>query len=180
MILYRLPFIFVLLCVLCAFVAKLLLCVFTKNFYFVPRKHPIMIYRKNITVILLILSGIVFGAYTMPGQQQAAQQETPEPFKNLKVLPKNISHEALDSVMKSFRTALGVRCNFCHVPTAGNPQKMDYAADTKEEKKVSRAMIKMMMDINKRHFDNKNAITASLSVNCMTCHNGKQKPVSPL
>ena len=36
-------------------------------------------------------------------------------YKNLKVLPKNITKPQMDSVMKHFTVALGVKCNFCHV-----------------------------------------------------------------
>jgi len=37
-----------------------------------------------------------------------------EGFENLKVLPKDITKEKLDSVMANWSISLGVRCNFCH------------------------------------------------------------------
>jgi hypothetical protein len=137
-----------------------------------------MLYRKNVIVILLLLSAVIFGASTM---QQQQPQQPPEPIKNLKVLPKNISHATLDSTMKSFRTALGVRCNFCHVPIPGsNPQKMDFASDAKKEKLTARKMLKMVMGINKKYFDKKYTSTATLPVTCITCHKGKEKPAKTI
>lgn len=141
--------------------------------------------RKNVIVIVLLLSAVVFGAATMSKDQQQPprppQQQSQEPFKNLQVLPKNISHEALDSLMKSFRTALGVRCNFCHVSVPGTPPKMDFASDDKEEKRTARKMIKMVLGINKKYFHKKATITSTaLSVTCASCHNGKEKPIKSL
>ena len=52
------------------------------------------------------MSVILFQAFTT----------THEPhFKNLKILPKDISEHDLDSVMHHFTASLGVKCNFCHV-----------------------------------------------------------------
>ena len=36
-------------------------------------------------------------------------------YKNLKVLPKDITKEQMDSVMHHFTDALNVKCGFCHV-----------------------------------------------------------------
>ena len=47
---------------------------------------------------------------------------TAEPnFKNLKVLSKNTTKDELEIVMKEFKTALGVKCNFCHAPSKTDP-----------------------------------------------------------
>ena len=43
-------------------------------------------------------------------------------FKNLKVLNKNISNDELEIVMKQFKTALGVKCNFCHAESKTDPR----------------------------------------------------------
>jgi hypothetical protein len=143
-----------------------------------------MYLRKNIIIVLgLIISAVIFGAF-MPQQQGPAQGGPPqnqEPPKNLKVLPKNIARAELDSIMRSFRTALGVRCNFCHAAAPGTPPRMDYASDEKPEKIKARQMMKMMMDINKKYFNKKASITSNaLAVTCAGCHNGKQKPVTSM
>jgi hypothetical protein len=60
----------------------------------------------------------------------------PEKFTNLKVLPKDISRQELQSTMRGFAFALNVRCEHCHVEKAGGKKfEMDFAADDKEEKK---------------------------------------------
>lgn len=135
-----------------------------------------MILRKNITAIILLLSAIIFGAATQPQPQQ--QQQAPVAYKNLKVLPKDITKAELDTTMRRFRAALGVRCNFCHVQSATNPQQMDFASDAKKEKTTARGMIKMVMAINKKYFHEKGDLKniAASRVTCKTCHNGKQEP----
>ena len=99
------------------------------------------------------------------------------PYKNLKVLPRNISKEQMDSVMKHFTASLGVKCNFCH---SFNQQtkSMDFVTDTNEHKQIARSMIKMTNQLNKKYFDIKNSksLDAKLEVSCFTCHNGKEHP----
>ena len=36
-------------------------------------------------------------------------------FKNLQVLPSNISHDELIATMRGYAAALGTRCDHCHV-----------------------------------------------------------------
>jgi hypothetical protein len=99
--------------------------------------------------------------------------------KNLKVLPKNISHEDLDKVMDSWKAALGVKCNFCHAPSADTANHhLDFASDAKPEKNIARHMYKMTGKINKKYFsfakDDKGASIAVIS--CVTCHRGSPHP----
>jgi cytochrome c553 len=99
--------------------------------------------------------------------------------KNLKVLPKNISHDDLDKVMDSWKTALGVHCNFCHAPSAdSSSHHLDFASDAKPEKNIARHMYKMTGKINKKYFsfakDDKGASIAVVS--CVTCHRGSPHP----
>src|SRR4028119_2293321 len=73
-------------------------------------------------------------------------------YKNLKVLPKSTSKQQMDSVMKHFSAALGVKCNFCHV--FNQEQKaMDFASDANEHKGISRDMMRMQTKLNKKYFD---------------------------
>jgi cytochrome c2 len=100
--------------------------------------------------------------------------------KNLKVLPKHISHDDLMTEMRSYNKALNVKCDYCHARSADNPQKLDYASDTKEEKETARDMFKMTMRINKKYFksgkDEKG--NTMMTVTCYTCHNGQKEPAS--
>jgi len=98
-------------------------------------------------------------------------------YKNLKVLPKNTTKQQMDSVMKHFTVALGVKCNFCHVYNQ-EQKSMDFASDGNNHKAVAREMMKMTAKINNKYFDVKKAdrLDADLEVTCYTCHNGKAHP----
>ena len=53
-------------------------------------------------------------------------------YKNLKILPKDITREQLDSVMHHFTASLNVRCNFCHVRNE-EAKTWDFASDENKE-----------------------------------------------
>lgn len=134
----------------------------------------IMIKSKNIVFTLLITAVVAMGA-------TADFQQTPLPqkAKNLKVLPKNITHEELDHVMDGWKAALGVKCNFCHAASATNPKKLDFASDAKPEKEMARKMYKMTAKINKKFFHTSkmaNGMMAMEAVDCVTCHHGDPHP----
>lgn len=98
--------------------------------------------------------------------------------KNLKVLPNDISDQKLDSIMQTYNTALGVKCEFCHVPVKGFKDSLDYASDAEPMKENARKMMTMMIDINKNYFwFNKNERPEYLkTVTCITCHRGEAFP----
>ncbi len=133
-----------------------------------------MIFRRKSIVILLVGLFIAFGiAATKP----AAERK----FKNLKVLPKDISPEDLDKIMDNFKAALGVHCTFCHAPSKDTSNHHpDFASDEKPEKNIARKMIKMTHKINSKFFSyNKNEQGQFVpTVECMTCHHGKEHPGS--
>ena len=99
-------------------------------------------------------------------------------YKNLKVLPKNITKQQMDSVMKHFTVALGVKCNFCHVRLEDEQKNWDFASDNNKHKQIARQMMKMTANINKKYFDVKESkgLATELEVTCYTCHNGKAHP----
>lgn len=102
-------------------------------------------------------------------------------FKNLKVLPKDISKKALDSIMGDFSVSLGVRCNFCHARMADtNIHRLDFASDAKDEKDIARHMYKMTAALNANDFNFKNSSRPDTIhiVICYTCHRGKKDPGS--
>lgn len=112
-------------------------------------------------------------------------------FENLHILPKDISKDALDSVMHFFTASLGVKCTYCHVKN-GATDKIEFAKDDKPEKQIARKMMLMNIDINKNHFqqiaeamDSGKMVmptdTAAVSymlryVTCYTCHHGDPHP----
>lgn len=100
-------------------------------------------------------------------------------YKNLKVLPKNISEATLDTVMHEFTKALNVDCDYCHVKPADTTAEWDMASDAKPEKQIARKMIDMANRINKDFFKAKTKYgdeDAVLEIHCVTCHHGQPHP----
>jgi hypothetical protein len=106
------------------------------------------------------------------------QQGPPPGFKNLKVLPKKLTHQQLGQIMDMWAGSLGVHCNFCHARDEQSG-KMDFASDAKPEKNMAREMFKMAGKINKKFFEGKKdslGMIMESSVNCYTCHHGTPHP----
>jgi hypothetical protein len=128
-----------------------------------------MFFKKKITVAGTLVALVVLGI--------AASAPADPIFKNLKVLPKNITHDQLDSVMHMFNNSLGVKCNFCHASQKDNPKKLDFASDEKGEKNAAREMFKMTERINKKFFHfKKDADHPIPPVGCFSCHHGDPHP----
>lgn len=102
------------------------------------------------------------------------------PFKNLKVLPKDITEKQLDSVMHHFTRALNVHCNYCHARN-DSTRKTDFASDDNKHKLRAREMMLMMDKINDKFFDvtgAKRDLNTQLMVTCYTCHHGSTEPAT--
>lgn len=123
-------------------------------------------------------SALVLTAFIVMVAASLAFTRADEPrYKNLKVLPRDINKQQMDSVMKSWAASLGVKCNFCHV--FNQEQKaMDFANDNNKHKNIAREMFRMTAKINKKYFDvdDSKEVYADLEVTCQTCHNGKEHP----
>ncbi len=99
--------------------------------------------------------------------------------KNLQVLPKDMPRSEVIGIMRRFTTALGLRCNDCHVVTnpGQQPERLDPSLDDKELKKVARVMLKMTMAINQTYLpETGRTFTPLTRVTCETCHHGTSKP----
>jgi len=126
-----------------------------------------------------IAAAFICVAFIVIGISATRPPEPPKP-KNLKILPKNISHEDLEKVMDGFKAALGVRCDFCHAAVKDSSvHRLDFASDEKPEKNIAREMMKMTTKINKKFFSyNKNEQGERADIiECMTCHRGNPHPV---
>lgn len=129
--------------------------------------------KKNfVFMTVLLVSFAVLTGFNQTKVDQGYEVVANPKFENLKILPKDISEEALKGVMYSFNDALGVKCSFCHVPAADN--KLDFASDANSQKLVARNMMKMTTKINKKYFKNSNPM--NYTVTCFTCHNGEATP----
>jgi hypothetical protein len=99
-------------------------------------------------------------------------------YKNLKVLPKDITEKEMDSVMHHFTASLNVKCTFCHIKREGE-EHPDFASDENKHKLVARDMIRMTNKINKKYFNLASDMRkASLMVTCYTCHHGSSEPAT--
>lgn len=135
-----------------------------------------MLHHKKTLIVTCLLAVIIFVATTA---MQTPPQQEEQGYKNLKVLPKNITHDELGKVMHDWSTALGQRCGFCHARDA-QTNKTDFVSDAKPEKLMARKMMAMTEKINKKYFkedkDDKDHGAMMAAVGCYTCHNGKAHP----
>ena len=101
-------------------------------------------------------------------------------YKNLKILPKDITEEQMDSVMHHFSASLGVRCNFCHMRNETTGQ-WDMASDENKHKLAAREMMKMTNALNDKYFPiggKAKELSTQLMVSCYTCHHGATEPAT--
>ena len=99
-------------------------------------------------------------------------------FKNLKVLPKDISSKDLQKIMvDEFQDGLGVGCSYCHAQEKESLH-LDYASDEKPEKEIARLMMLMTLDINKKYFGVEHPLIGDsvLTISCSSCHHGTPHP----
>lgn len=109
-------------------------------------------------LLLLFLSPLFAQA---PEAPHADHDHKMPPPKNLKLL----KPDEVMPAMHSFRIALGVKCDFCHVPG-------DFASDEKHHKEIARHMIELVNDVNGKFPDGK------VHVTCYTCHRGSEEPAT--
>ena len=124
-------------------------------------------------------------AQAPPPQQQAGgpppqwARNWPKPT-NLQVLPKDLTGQQVRDIMEGWAGSLGVHCDTCHAadpngkPGPNGRPRLNFADDSKQEKKTARLMYKMTNDINDNYVSMVDEGTAK--VTCGTCHRGHQKP----
>ena len=105
----------------------------------------------------------------------------PEEPENLKVLPAEVKGARLGGVMRGFASALGVRCEHCHVGEGPDLAKFDFPSDEKATKRKARVMIEMVQGINENHLAKLTDLgvkeSERIEVTCMTCHRTNEKPL---
>ena len=113
-----------------------------------------------------------------PADAHPHHEMAPAPT-NLQVLPKNLTGEQVHQIMHGWAGALGVHCDTCHAVAPGKTYPngrpmLNFADDSKPEKKAARLMVKMTRDINENYVsmvdEGKGKVT------CGTCHRGHLKP----
>jgi hypothetical protein len=127
---------------------------------------------KKIAFILVAVFSIVgLSAYTtanVSDYEDVSEEyfEFDGQWKNLKVLPQDISKDSLMGLMRMYNQALGVKCNHCHV--------QDKASDEKHEKEITRHMIQFTDELNAKEFAPIGPKYAQ-AIECATCHRGATK-----
>jgi hypothetical protein len=137
------------------------------------------------SVSLLAGHSLVFAAQNPippPPQSQPGapppQHEMPAPT-NLKVLPKNLTGAQVHEIMEKWEGELGTGCKSCHavdpknIGPNGKP-RLNFADDSKEEKRTARKMYKMVEDINASYISKIDS--SGDPVTCGTCHRGHLGP----
>jgi hypothetical protein len=123
-----------------------------------------------------------------PAAQTAPAPPADRPMRNLpaptnlQVLPKNLTGEQVHEIMEGFAGSLGVHCDFCHAAGPAGPNgrpRMNFADDSKNEKKIARVMIQMVGQINGDYISKTSAMdpdAMGMKVTCGTCHRGHSMP----
>lgn len=129
-----------------------------------------IIMRKTLFVLFALTVLIISAAFTT---------FDPPKYKNLKILPKDISEKAMDSIMQHYSISLGVTCNFCHVHNTLR-DTWDMASDANHHKIISRKMMLMTDGINAKYFPSEKGAKDEQpiqTITCFTCHKGEVIPV---
>jgi len=122
-----------------------------------------------VCVVLSLIATVAIRAQQPPAPQAAAPTGplAPEKFKNIQVL-KEVPADQLDLLMRYFTAATGFQCQTCHVRDQATGV-FRYDEDTRS-KSTARNMIRMVQNVNA------NRDQFGASINCGTCHQGRNRP----
>lgn len=115
-----------------------------------------------LTAVAVILLALFVGA--LPAQSPQGAPPAEQVYKNIQVL-KGTPADQIIPAMQFMTSALGVRCEHCHVEGA-------FDKDDKKPKKRAREMMQMMFALNQNSFNGEREVT------CNSCHRGALRPVA--
>ena len=131
-----------------------------------------------------LVAASTFAQAPPPAQGPAGAAPPPGHFKmpnptNLQVLPKDLTGDQVMEIMHGWEAQLGAECSTCHAadPTKIGPNgkpRLNFADDSKKEKKIARLMLHMTEDINKNYVSM--VENSGQPVKCGTCHRGHVTP----
>jgi hypothetical protein len=102
----------------------------------------------------------------------------PDSLINTQVIPHSTPVIEVVGTMRNFTSALGMRCQFCHVGREGQPlEQFDFASDQKRNKLVARQMMRMVAEINRRLDTIPERGQPPVTATCTTCHRGVNRPI---
>jgi hypothetical protein len=149
--------------------------------------NRIVLHFSGVAALVLCAAVAALPAQTPQPQNlpAAAQQQggehhwnMPAPT-NLQVLPKNLTAEQVHDIMHKWEAALGANCSTCHAvdPNRTGPNGrpvLNFADDSKPEKRTARLMYKMTENINENYVSM--VENSGQPVTCGTCHRGHVTP----
>lgn len=127
-----------------------------------PSNHGATVRRFALAAAVLAAATALVAAKPAQSPQSTETKTAVQSFKNIQVL-KDIPSDQLIPSMQFITNSLGVECDFCHVEGA-------FDKDDKDEKKIARKMMTMMITINQENFEGKKIVS------CNTCHRGTPHP----
>ena len=111
-----------------------------------------------------------------PAAPNPLEDYKPEKLANLQVLPKDITPDALMTLMKAYNASLNVDCVFCHKGQVGKPwSTYDFTDDKKKRHEVARLMIKTTAELNEK-FKDLGEMDEPVKVACASCHRRSRHP----
>jgi hypothetical protein len=135
-------------------------------------------------VTIAVASGSLLAGRSLVYAAQGPAPAPPPPHEmpaptNLKVLPRNLTGAQVHEIMEKWEGELGTGCKTCHTadPKTLGPDgkpRLNYADDSKEEKRTARVMYKMTEEINVNYVAKIDS--SGDPVTCGTCHRGHLGP----
>jgi hypothetical protein len=124
--------------------------------------------------VVLALAGLRAQAPAQPANP--LEDWKPDTLHNIQVLPKDITPDALMTLMRAWNASLNVDCVFCHKGQVGKPwSTYDFADDTKKRHEVARLMVKTTIRLNEE-FKDLGEMDEPTKVTCATCHRRSRHP----
>lgn len=125
--------------------------------------------RRGLIAVALVAPLALYGVlvHAQEGKKpDGAPMTSKQKYKNIKVL-KELPADKLIPYMHAYNTALGVKCDFCHVI---NPDHSGFDKDDKPMKQKAREMILLVKDLNGKYK------TIDKKATCAMCHHGHAEP----
>src|SRR6185503_4001408 len=127
---------------------------------------------RAVMIALMAVAGFDSAKAQPPGKWP------PDSLVNVQVIPKTTQPVQVWGMMRNIAGALGVSCTFCHVGSDSAPlERIDFATDEKRNKRVARQMMRMVQEVNNRLDTIPSRPTPTVTVTCITCHRGVNRPV---
>jgi photosynthetic reaction center cytochrome c subunit len=129
-----------------------------------------------LTAFLRVITAVITVSAVCAAQTPA--KFPPDSLVNTHVIAHSTPVIQVIGTMRNFTFDLGVRCQYCHLGTEGQPlTQFNFVSDEKRTKLVARQMMLMVQEINRRLDSLPGRASTGLQVTCNTCHRGTNRPV---